>query len=333
MQSRPSALLPLSALVIAACHTATAPDSSLSTRGRHPQNTTQHYDTGSVVQRLRLPAGGRPFAIARSAGGTALVTLLDGGKLARAELSNGAFDRTIAVGATPSDVAFNSTGTRAYVTNQFGGSISIVDVAANQAIGTIAEAGDPWRVRVAPGDSILWATNNAGGIFAYRLATGQLVATLHAATAVNGVAIAPQRAWFSALNGTVLEVDTRTYRITRTFAIGGSLQDVILSHDGRQLYVADETGKVQFVDLTSGRVATTIALPGGGGFAMALSDDGDDLYVSTGYSTGKVWVIDPPERRIEHVFNTGGVPRRMVIERGREGAIVANEDGFVDIIR
>ena len=39
---------------------------------------------------------------------------------------------------------------------------------------------------------------------------------------------------------------------------------------------------------------------------MALSDDGDDLYVSTGYSTGKVWVIDPPERRIEHIINTGG---------------------------
>ena len=330
MQSRPSALLALSALVMAACHSATAPDSSLV---RRPQNPTQHYDTGAVTERHRVPGGGRPFAIALSASGTALVTLLDGGKLARAELSNGAFDRTIAVGATPSDVAFNSAGTRAYVTNQFGGSISIVDVAANQAIGTIAEAGDPWRVRVAPGDSILWATNNAGGIFAYRLATGQLVATLHAATAVNGVAIAPQRAWFSALNGTVLEVDTRTYRITRTFTIGGSLQDVILSHDGRQLYVADETGKVQFVDLTSGRVATTIALPGGGGFAMALSDDGDDLYVSTGYSTGKVWVIDPPERRIEHVFNIGGVPRRMVIEHGREGAIVANEDGFVDIIR
>ena len=65
----------------------------------------------------------------------------------------------------------------------------------------------------------------------------------------------------------------------------------------------------------------------------AGSDDGDDLYVSTGYYTGKVWVIDPPERRIEHVFNTGGVPRRMVVDHSREGAIVANEDGFVDIIR
>ena len=336
MQSRPLALLALSALFITACHSPTAPDSSLVrpvTPGGHPQDTTQQYDTGGVVERLRVPGGARPFAIALSASGTALVTLLDGGKLARAELSNGAFDRTIAVGATPSDVAFNSTGTRAYVTNQFGGSISIVDVAANQAIGTIAEVGDPWRVRVAPGDSILWATNNAGGIFAYRLATGQLIATLYAAAPVNGLAIAQQHAWFSALDGTVQEVDTRTYRITRTFALGGYLQDVVLSPDGRQLYVADETGKVQFLDLTSGIVTTTIALPGGGGFAMALSDDGDDLYVSTGYYTRKVWVIDPPERRIEHVINTGGVPRRMVIDRSGEGAIVANEDGFVDIIR
>src|SRR5256714_8175323 len=179
MQSRPSALLALSALVIAACHSATAPD--VRTQGGHPQNTTQHYDTGAVTERLRVSGGGRPFAIALSASGTALVTLLDRGNLVRAELSNGAFDRTIAVGATPSDVAFNSTGTRAYVTNQFGGSISIVDVAANKAIGTIAEVGDPWRVRVAPGDSILWAPNNVGGNFAYPPATRELVATLHAA--------------------------------------------------------------------------------------------------------------------------------------------------------
>src|SRR5438105_15891 len=130
MSARPSALLALTALVLAACHSATGPDSIVvrpGNQGGHPQDTTQHYDTGGVAQRVRVPQGARPFAIALSASGTALVTLLDGGKLARAELSNGAFDRTIAVGATPSDVAFNSTGTRAYVTNQFGGSISIVD--------------------------------------------------------------------------------------------------------------------------------------------------------------------------------------------------------------
>jgi len=89
---------------------------------------------------------------------------------------------------------------------------------------------------------------------------------------------------------------------------------------------------VQFLDLATGTVTTTIALPGGGGFALALSDDGDDLYVSTGTASGKVWVIDPPERRIEHVIITGGVPRRIVIDRNGEGAVVANEDGFVDII-
>src|SRR5438045_3926810 len=107
MQSRPSALLALTALGIAACHSATGPNSNLV----RPGNTTQQYDTGAVAQRLRVPGGGRPFGIALSASGTALVTRLDGGALARAELSNGAFDRTIAVGATPSDVAFNSTGT------------------------------------------------------------------------------------------------------------------------------------------------------------------------------------------------------------------------------
>src|SRR2546423_14046494 len=165
MQSRPAALLALSALVIAACHSATAPD--VRTQGGHPQNTTQHYDTGAVTERLRVPGGGRPFAIALSGSGTALVTLLDRGNLVRAELSNGAFDRTIAVGATPSDVAFNSTGTRAYVTNQFSGSISIVDVAANTTIGTIAEVGDPWRGGGAPGGPIPWARDKARGNLSY----------------------------------------------------------------------------------------------------------------------------------------------------------------------
>ncbi|HLZ45605.1 MAG TPA: YncE family protein, partial [Gemmatimonadales bacterium] len=256
MQSCSLRLLPLLAAGLAACHSVTAPRSSLVGPGTGTQDGMQPYDTCLVTQRLLLPDGasaahaGRPFGIALSSSRTAFVTLSEHRRLARAELAGAAgggpaFSQTIAVGAAPTDVALNSRGTRAYVTNRFGGSISIVDVALNRTIGTLGLAGKPWRVKVAPGDSILWATNDAGGIYAYRLSTGHQVAALQAHQPVNGVAVGGNgHAWFGLRNGTVVEVDTRTYRVSRTFTVGGYPQDVALSPDGRQLYVANALGMV-----------------------------------------------------------------------------------------
>jgi YVTN family beta-propeller protein len=297
-----------------------------------------------------MPVPGRAFGTAVSRTGTVLVTLLDQAQVARAHLpqeSNevldelqvaaplpqGSFDRTIPVGSVPTDVDFNSDGSHAYVTNQYSNSVSVIDISANQSVDAIPVAANAVRVKVAPGDSILWVTDNVGDIFAIRLVTKETVATLHAKTLANGIALTRERAWFSVIDGTILEVDAQTYQVTRTFSVGGLPQEIVVSDDGSELYVANEYGSVQIIELASGTIAATVPLPGGGGFGMALNKNEHRLYVSTGYITNTVWVIDPNARQIIRGIATGGVPRRIAMNRAGNRALVANESGFVDVVR
>jgi len=86
-------------------------------------------------------------------------------------------------------VAFNSTGTRAYVTNQYSSTVSVIDVVANANIDAIPIGQSPFEVIVAPGDSILWV-GKVDSAYAVRLATKQIVARFYIAGLANGVAIA-----------------------------------------------------------------------------------------------------------------------------------------------
>ncbi len=115
--------------------------------------------------------------------------------------------------------------------------------------------------------------------------------------------------------------------------IGGYPQELIVSPHGDQLYIANEAGSVQTLDLASGTVVSTIPLLGGGGFAMARNPANGLLYVSTGYFSSTVWVIDPATPTIVRRIITGGVPRRIAFNAAGTVGIVANEANWVDFIR
>src|SRR6266550_2182293 len=128
--------------------------------------------------------GGEPLGAAISPAGVVYVTLLDNRRVVEATLPSFAFSSAVRVGGTigrtPTDVAFNSTGTRAYVTNQFAntggsaGSVSVIDVAAGQEVATIPL--NDWyaySLIVAPGDSILWVTSDK--LYGIQTNTGTIV--------------------------------------------------------------------------------------------------------------------------------------------------------------
>jgi len=282
----------------------------------------------------RSAVAGVPFGAAISPSGAAYVTLPWANRLARATLPNTSFLSDVSLGDLPSDVQFNRVGTRAYVSDQYSQSIAVVDVTTGSWVDTIPVTGDAFKVLVAPGDSILWVTTNADSVYAIRLATHAVVARLATGAAANGFAARDSMVWVSTrAGGTVLEVNAKTYTINRTFVIGGYPQELIVPPHGDQLYIANEAGSVQTLDLASGTVVSTIPLPGGGGFAMARNPANGLLYVSTGYFSSTVWVIDPATPTIVRRIITGGVPRRIAFNAAGTVGIVANEANWVDFIR
>ena len=293
--------------------------------------------TGPDILGERVMLANQPFGAAISPNHVAYVTLGEAASLARTSLPSRLFVPTVSVGSVPTEVVFNSTGSRAYVSNQFSQDVGVVDVATNSQIDIIAVNGDPFELIVQPGDSILYVATNANNVYGIRLATKAVVVTIPTGNIGNGMLIRDSLLYISTrTNGTVIEFNLRTRTVSRTFPIGGVPQKLAISPDGNTLYIANEadriTGYVQFWDRISGmQIGTNVPLSEAFGYDIARRPTDGLLYVSTAYS-GWIYVIDPETRTIVRSVDAGGSTRTIVFDTNGVG-FVTNEGGWVDFIK
>jgi YVTN family beta-propeller protein len=87
---------------------------------------------------------------------------------------------TIGVGNTPYGVAFLPNGTRAYVANTDDDTLSVIDTATNQVVGSSIPVGDePEWVTVLPNGSRVYVANyESKSVSVIDTATNQVVATI-----------------------------------------------------------------------------------------------------------------------------------------------------------
>lgn len=279
---------------------------------------------------LRQDVPGGPFGLAVN-GDVVVVTLKDADRLAVGTVEAG-IASTIPVGAVPTDVALARDGRTAYVTNQASGTLGIVDLARASQVATVDLAASPFRSVLARSGAHVWVTTSVGGIHAVDPTTRTVATSLRADDAVNGFVVAPgdTLAYASTYGGRVHEFDLRTRALRRTFGSVGRLQEVVVSGDGRELYVANEAGGVEVWDLASGgRVAT---LPLGLVFGMALGPDGRTLFVGQALE-GTIAAVDRVTRTVLFRGEVGGSPRRLAFARDGRTVVVANEGGWIDLLR
>lgn len=284
----------------------------------------------------RVSLGNQPFAADISAPGVLYVGQGTAGRLARADLPARTFTTSVTVGSVPTDLVFNSTGTRAYVTNQFSQNVGVVDVATNTQVDVIPVTGDPFAVLVAPGDSIIYVTTNANHVYGIRLATKAIVAAIALPATANGLAARDTLLYVSTrAGGTVVEVNLRTRTVARTFTVGGMPQKMGFSSDGTELYIANEAGYVQFWDLVAGsQIGSNLVLPQTGAYGLARRPSNGLLYVSNAYfGTGNIFVIDPVARSLVYTAVLGGSTRTVVFNQSGSIGVVTNESGWVDFIK
>ena len=284
----------------------------------------------NIAARVMLTS--RAYSVAISSQGVVYVGQLDLARLIRADLPNMAFTASVAVGVVPTEVAFNATGTKAYVTNQFSQNVGVIDVASNTQTATVPVAGNPFYVIVAPGDSIVWVTTTADSLFGINASTLTITRRLPLPIISNGMAIRDSLLYVSTRDvGIVTEINMRTTRVLRTFPVGGLPQGIALSPDGSQLYVANQSGYVQFWSVTSNSSLGQTALPGRG-FGLARRPTDGYLYATT-LEAGQIVVIDPATRGVVRSINVGGIPRRIAFTTDGSIGVVPNEASWVDFLR
>ena len=277
----------------------------------------------------------RSYAAAVSPANVAFVSQSDLALVLRLNLPSQVMADSVTVGNTPTEMAFNATGTRLYVTNQYSGTISVIDVATNAVIDAIPVGNRPFEVIVEPGDSILW-TGKIDSLYAIRLATKEIIARFQIGDVGNGVAIAHDTLLYVSTHatGTVVEINLCTRSLGRTFAVGGVPQKLVVSPDGTELYIANESGYIQFWDLVTGlQIGSNLVLPAAA-YGLARRPSTGLLYATSAYfGGGYIYVIDPVSRTLVYSTVVGGSTRHVVFTADGSGGLVPNEAGWVDFIR
>ena len=287
------------------------------------------FDT-SIVARFSRDA--RPYSVAISTLDVVYVSEVASNRLVRVDPSTLNVVDSVAVGMVPTEIAFNATGSRAYVTNQFSHTVSVIDGAVNKVISGFSVPGNPFAVIVAPGDSIVYVTTTADSLFGVRAVTGEIKARVQMPIISNGFAIHDSLMYVSTRDvGSVTVVNLHTNLPRDTIPVGGAPQGIVVSPDGRELYVANENATLQFWNIPGDSLDATVSLAGGG-FGLARHPVSGRLYVGT-LGGGEVQVIDPSTRTIVKSFPMGGVVRRIAFTSSGSLAVVANEAGWIDFIR
>lgn len=277
----------------------------------------------------------RPYGAAISARDVVYVTQLDNERVARIDLPTLGVRASVDVGLIPTHIAFNAAGTRAYVANQFDRTVGVIDVASNTQTSAISVSGDVFIALPNSQDTRLYVVTNNDRLYEIDRASGNAVRSVALAGTGQTLAWHPNGYLLYAstfTGGTAVEIDTRSMTITRTFVTGSKAQEVVVSHDGAELFVADEDlEKVDVFNLASGARVASISV-GGNPWGMALSPDQQQLYVGLVFQ-GEVVVVDRSSRAVVRRIPTGGMPRRIVFNQSGTLAVVTNEAGFVTYIR
>lgn len=273
--------------------------------------------------------GSRPFTVAVSAKGAVYVGRQDLPYVQRAQLPDTTFGDSVLVGADPTDIAFDSGGANAYITDQFSNSLGLASVGAAALGDSIRLPGSPYRVVLDLGGATAFVSTNNQLVVAVNLAARDTARTWTLDNPSNGLAWSPDgvHIYASTYAGYLHSLNTLT-GTDSALLLSGKLQDVVVANDGATIYVANETGGMWVVDSTGAHQAAAVT----GTFSLVLSPDGNSLYASQP-ALGKVLIVDRTSLTVTSTLDVGGTPRRIAFDPLGEMALIGNESGYVSIVR
>jgi DNA-binding beta-propeller fold protein YncE len=231
-----------------------------------------------------------------------------------------------------SDVAFNRAGTVAYVGGPAGADSRIyaIDVASGTVKFTLPVGSSPYHLTLSLDDSRVFAAASQSRVWSAPAAGGTATAAVLTG-AMEGVAVSPSGGGLFAANqnGIVRRLDPSSLLVQESSAPIGLLGDLAVSPDGAQVYVVTDVGVVVLATSTLAPIGSVTVGNGAGG--MAMSPDGQQLYVTTFF--GELAIVDAVRLAVVKRIVLGGTPAHVAFDRLGRTAVVANENGWVDIIK
>ena len=298
-----------------------------------PTSQTPRKPCGILASRLRMP--GYPFDVTIAPDGTAWLTRLHAAVLERLQLQPLQSSGAIRVGIAPTRVIMSPTGDRAWVTNQFTHDVAVVDLSWPNRIGSISMEGDTLGAALSPDGRTLYVTTNLDRLCVCALTEngGRIVRSMSLPLATTEITVHPagNRVFVPTWKaGVILEIDARTLAVTHRYEVGGRPLGVAISKDGLRLYSGNEDGWLDLIHLPTGKV--TRRAVGTPVDEVALTPDQSAVYASL-RTAGRIAIIEAQTLTPVGALETGGLPRHVAFNALGTAAIIANEAGWVDLVR
>ena len=330
------ALVLLGACTLFACRPAgrTAPSTEMPRGGAEGAPADARFE-GELVGRI-TGTEGRPFGIGVSSEGEVLVLQLDTRSASRVGPDARSVAGSVAVGDDPIDVTFTRDGRRALLTMLSGSRVHEVDVERGRTMSAVGVGSRHHRIALSADERAYYLLSMDGEVSRVSRATSAIERTASLDAVLRGIARHPGNGTLAVAGGdAVWLLDGRTLEVRAHATVGEGTQEIVYSPDGSRLFVALEYGgTILALDARTLGVVDSVrmTLPRLTPFGMALADGGRSLIVSSP-STGVVGVFDTRPLRVRRLVPVGGTPRRIALSPDGRSAYVANERGWVDIIR
>lgn len=312
----------------------------------HPRTLLGVHDTTLASQGAALAPGlhasGRlsilPFGANVNKDGVAYITLHgDVDAIVRWDFRTREFkDGVTFTGDEPTNVSFSPDGATAYVASQWSHYVDIVNVANDSIVATAATPGnDPYQTVASPDGTRFYASGNADMIWVFNAATHALVDTIRVDADPNGMAITRDGKWMfvSHLSSGVVGRITLATGVYDTLAIigGTPVHGLDVSPDGSRLYIVSQgTDSLYAFDTGTGENVGQV-YAGSEPFGLAATPDGGEIWISA-YG-GDLRRFHAEGLAPITAVHLGGHLRRIAIDPAGWGAVIADEDGYIIVVK
>jgi YVTN family beta-propeller protein len=246
-------------------------------------------------------------------------------------------------GLMPYGVAVSKNGSRVYVSNQSGNSVSVIDALTDPlnptVINTLSHASlsTPSGIAINPAGTRLYVANIGTGtvsVFDTTATPPVFVTSIGVGTAPEGVAVHPDGTYVYVANSgsnSVSVINTATNLVVATWPVGAYPMGLAVKIAGINvhLYVANmDAGTVTVMNAGNGGTYATVTV-GSNPFGVVLSPDYSKAYVTnSGYASDSISVINTTTYAVTNIpLGTALAPMGIALTPNGAGLYAANNLG------
>src|SRR5512132_2032874 len=194
-----------------------------------------------------------------------------------------------------------------YVTNETGGDMSVIDAATNAVVATIPLGKRPRGIIASPDRTLLYVALSGSPIGGPNVDESKLPPPDRSA---DGIGV----------------VDVRQRKLVKTLPSGPDPEQVAISADGKQVYVANEdAAQLSVIDTSDGHLVQTFKI-GEEPEGVTVEPSGKRVWV-TSEADGAVFVADLDAKKVAKSVKVGPRPRSIAFTPDGGRAYVPSENG------